>query len=394
LLRTVVGRDQIHESSAMNIDLFLRISLLWILPISWTTCLNSFLTAQKVVFPQMLAAMAGIVLNFAANFLFIYGLNFGYSGSPLATTFSRWFVLLALIFIVRKRGIVDSNGTWDRWDLCEAMKKHRVREYLRQAIPTAISGMVEEYQIQAIALLGGKLGPDVVATHNGFLVLILLLCSVMWGITAATQTRIGHHLGHGDLVAVFRVIRLAALVAVTWGLFVTVVITIFREQVGSVFSAQHDVQVLAKEISLFVGIGYFLLALFYISMSVLVATFQQLWIVAAFVVGAWCFAVPSAWALAFVSDSAWLSWYPARLQWDVGPGGKGAGLLGLWIGLSIGYLVTTLLATAGVLRTKWPTAVEAARRKAEVTQQSDEGELLSFRGRDSSEPDAARPSQT
>ncbi|CAE8610582.1 unnamed protein product [Polarella glacialis] len=374
ILSGLVGHDQVQPSDAQDINLFLRISLLWILPLSWTSCLNSFLVSQRVVLPQTIIFMTGLLLNFGINFLLICGFGLGYPGSPLATAFSRWFVLLALVALVRSKRVKLQPGVWDGWDLKGACQRPRVATYLKQALPTALSGMIEEYQLQTIAVFAGQLGPQVVATHNATLILFLVLCGTMWAISQATSTRIGHHLGSSNLPGVKRVIRLASIAAALWGLLVSVVITSLHRYLGDIYSSKLEVQLLAQEISSLAGMAYFLLAIFYVSMSILTSSCRQGWIVAAFVAGAWGVSVPVGRYLAFFADPDWFSWYPARLDWDIGLHGEGAGLLGLWLGLVCGYAVTTLVAVFGVCRSDWPKLMAAAVSRAELRGQ---GQLLS-----------------
>lgn len=365
ILRAIIG-SHINVTDAQDINLFLRISLLWILPRCWNGCLDSFLSSQKIVFPQMFVASSGLFLNAGANFLFIYGFGWGSPGSPLSTALCRWLTFLALAFFILRSSAIRQSGTWSGWDLQQSTKSDRVRPYLKQAIPAAITGMVEEYQLQTIVIFAGKLGPAAVATHNCFFTLLMVLCSIMWAVMDSTVIRMGHHLGNRNLRGVKTVIKLACTVAGFWGLLVTVSLTAFRAEVGRAISSQPEVQELASEIAALVGLGFFLLALFYMSMAILTASFKQMWIVAAFVVGAWGVSVPMAWFLAFCATPDVFSWYPGRRDWDIGPNGTGLGLLGLWMGLSVGYLVTTCLAVVGVCRIRWPELVEEAALKAEV----------------------------
>lgn len=63
ILGVVVGKEHIQPSEVDDINLFLRISLLWVMPRCWNGCLDSYLSAQKVVFPQMFISLAGFFLQ-------------------------------------------------------------------------------------------------------------------------------------------------------------------------------------------------------------------------------------------------------------------------------------------------------------------------------------------
>mmetsp|Transcript_51064 Transcript_51064/g.141401 ORF Transcript_51064/g.141401 Transcript_51064/m.141401 type:complete len:502 (-) Transcript_51064:23-1528(-) len=365
LLSVVVGRTYLEAGHIQEINLFCRISLLWMLPRIWNACLDSFLAAQNIVYPQMCVAMLGLLVNFGANFVLIYGFGFGYPGSPLATVWSRWFTLVALLTYLQWKQVVQASA-WGGWDLRQSARPHRVKEYLKQALPSALGGMAEEYQFLTLGVFAGWVGPDAVATMTCFLTLIMVMCSVMWGLMGSTTVRMGHHLGSHNLPGMWHVIRVATFAAVSWGLLVTLLITAFHTQVGAMLSSKSEVQQLSDEIALLVGIGYFFLALFYVAMAMLTAAFKQGWIAVAFFLGCWGICVPLSWLLAFRTVPGLGAWYPGRLAWDTGPHHRGMGLLGLWVGLAVGYLVTTFLAVAGVCRIQWPEIIEEAARKSET----------------------------
>eukprot|EP00931_Biecheleriopsis_adriatica_P079725 TRINITY_DN53085_c0_g1_i1.p1 TRINITY_DN53085_c0_g1~~TRINITY_DN53085_c0_g1_i1.p1 ORF type:complete len:521 (-),score=59.37 TRINITY_DN53085_c0_g1_i1:215-1693(-) len=368
ILTAVVGNDHIDDATVERINLFLRISIVWMLPMCWISCLNSFLLSQKIVYPQMFMMLSGLLMNLGTNALFIYGFGWGYVGSPIATSCSRWFVFLGLLAIVNCTSFVQlAPGAWTRCSRPkELFEGVRMKMYLSQALPSALTGVVEEYQLQTVAVFAGKIGPEAVSTHNATLVLFLFLCGTMWAISAATSTRIGHHLGRGDQTALKRVITLASVASATWGLLVSVLLTTLRQCAGELYSSKAEVDELTAEIYTLVGPAFFLMSIFYVSMSVLTASFRQIWIVSSFVIGAWGVSVPLAYALSFRLDATILNFWPGRVSWDTGPGGEGLGLLGIWMGLAVGYAVTTSLALVGVCRSDWPTIIVQAAQRSQA----------------------------
>lgn len=362
VLRQIVGRENISQQDARNIDAFLRISLLWMLPLACSSVMSGFLLAQKVVRPQMCIMVIALLFNAGSNYLMVYGLGIGYLGSPLSTVLSRCFVCAALACYIFFSPIVRENGTWPGWQLRECLKRHRVAEFFKQAIPTAVGSAVEEFQIQLVAIFAGSIGPAAVTTHNCTLSFFLALSCAMWAIQSATSTRLGHHLGNSDLAAVRRVLKVAVTATLAWAAVVALAFLVARHEIGSIYSSKVQVQQLAAEIATVVAVGYFVLAGFYVIVAVLVATGQPKWFAIAFVIGGWCVALPLAYTLAFLVDEELADWWPGRLAWDTGPRG-GLGLLGLWFGLAIGYFVTMLISGAAAYRTDWQrVALEASAR--------------------------------
>lgn len=249
----------------------------------------------------------------------------------------------------------------------EATEAPRVKHYLKQAVPAALSGVIEEYQLQAVSVFAGKLGPDVVATHNSFFTCLMLLCSIMWSLMDSTTTRMGHHLGNHSMAGMKNSMKVGSISAIIWGLLVSGVSILFRKEVGEAISSNLVVEALAHELSALVGTCFFLLAIFYIGMGILTAAFKQHLIVCAFILGAWGISVPLAWTFAFELDPKFGEWYPGRLKWDTGPDGHGLGFLGLWLGLAAGYLATTGLAWISVCRLNWVEVMDEAAKKAEAS---------------------------
>ena len=65
-----------------------------------------------------------------------------------------------------------------------------VKEYvLEQALPLAVGGAFEEWQVQVITFFAGSLGAAAVATHNGLLNVFLTISSINYGIMNATTVR-------------------------------------------------------------------------------------------------------------------------------------------------------------------------------------------------------------
>lgn len=88
-----------------------------------------------------------------------------------------------------------------------------------------------------------------------------------------------------------------------------------------------------------VGVGYFFLSIFFISMATLEAQGRPGVVAVAFFIGAWLVCIPLASVEAFVWDN---------------------GLLGQWTAIIVGYVITTSIASLGVYFTNWDVVLEQA----------------------------------
>ena len=68
------------------------------------------------------------------------------------------------------------------------------RIYIQQAIPLALGGIFEEWQIQVIGFFAGALGGVSLAANNGLMNAFVTLSALNYGIMSATTVRVGFFL--------------------------------------------------------------------------------------------------------------------------------------------------------------------------------------------------------
>lgn len=152
------------------------------------------------------------------------------------------------------------------------------------------------------------------------------------------------HLGAGDTESAKVAMRIGTYVAGVCGASIAIVFIAAREHLAAIYSTNPEVRRLTGEIAYLVGIGYMGLSAFYVSMAVLSAQARPQFIAAAFLIGAWGVSVPAAYLFAFQVE-------------------KTKGLIGLWLGLTCGYIVVTAISLYGVCTTDWErVTIEAVER--------------------------------
>jgi len=87
----------------------------------------------------------------------------------------------------------------------------------------AVSALLENTQLQVMAVFAGRLGKIELATHNCCLQCIVFLLSPLYGITNATRTRIGNHLGNEQISAAKLIMKMAFFVAFLIGFIVAII---------------------------------------------------------------------------------------------------------------------------------------------------------------------------
>jgi multidrug resistance protein, MATE family len=298
--------------------------------LAYAVC-RRYLQGMHAAMPVMFALVTANLVNAASNYTLIYG-HFGFpalgvAGAAWATVISRAYMLGSLLFAVwwidRRRTaeahIEDRHGLWH---VDRAFDTGRLKRLLALGLPAA-SQMGAEVGVFALATaLSGTLDPISSASHQIALNMAGVAFMIPLGLGSAGAVRVGHAVGarerHRAAAAGWTAIILATLVMVASGLTFVLV----PRQLIALFST--DPNVLAVGTSLLLLAAIF--QLFDGIQGVITGTLRGLgdtrtpMIVN--LVAHWLFGLPTSYLLCFV---------------------VGWGVWGLWIGLSLGLIVTGVI---------------------------------------------------
>lgn len=150
--------------------------------------------------PIMYIALFGLALNVLGNWLLIYGkLGFprlGVVGCAVATAFSLWCMLLALIAHMRSHRAYNAFHIFKRVDAPSAIV---LRELARIGLPIAGSLLCEGGLFIAAALLMGTMSATIAAAHQIALNYASFMFMLPLAMHSATVIHVGHQLGAGEL---------------------------------------------------------------------------------------------------------------------------------------------------------------------------------------------------
>jgi MATE family multidrug resistance protein len=289
------------------------------------------LQAMHAAMPIMFALVTANLINAAANWVLIYG-HYGFPalgvpGAAWATVISRAYMLASLLFAVwwidrkrtREAHIDDRHGLWH---VDRAFDASRLRRLLTLGLPAA-SQVGAEVGVFALATaMSGMLDPISSASHQIALNMAGIAFMIPLGLGSAGAVRVGHAVGAGDRVraaaAGWTAILLATLFMIASGL----VFVLIPERLISLFST--DPSVLSVGTSLL-----FLAAVFQLFdgiQGVITGTLRGLGntriAMNVNLVAHWLLGLPVSYLLCFVA---------------------GWGVWGLWIGLSLGLIVTGVI---------------------------------------------------
>ncbi len=286
-----------------------------------------YLQAMHAATPVMIALVTANLINAGGNWVLIQG-HFGFpalgvAGSAWATVISRGYMLAMLLaavwWIDRQRYAGDRTGLWH---VDRAFDAARLKRLLVLGFPAA-SQMGAEVGVFALATaMSGTLDPISSAAHQIALNLAGVAFMVPLGLGSAGAVRVGHAVGAGDRAGASAAGWTAILLAVMFMLVSGSTFALVPRRLIGLFSTNDDV--------LKVGTALLLLAavfqLFDGIQGVITGTLRGLGNTSTAMkvnlVAHWLLGVPTSYVLCFV-----LGW----------------GVYGLWVGLSLGLIVTATI---------------------------------------------------
>ncbi|SDU01669.1 MATE family efflux transporter [Halopseudomonas salegens] len=293
--------------------------------------------------PTMLIGFLGLLVNVPANYVLVYGKlglpAFGAIGCGIATALVMWLMLLCMLLYLKRSPIFRACQLFSRFD---RPLWGQQRELLGLGLPIGIALFAETSMFCVIALLLGRLGTLVVASHQLALNFTSLIFMVPFSLGLAITVRVGHNLGLNGARAGLFAAKAGMLVALMFALLAATLVLIAADAIPTIYT--NDAQVIAMASSLFVYA-----ALYQVSDAIQVACAGALrgyqdtrMPMLLTLIAYWLIGLPSGYILALTD-----LWGPAR------------GAAGFWIGLIIGLTAAALFLGLRLF------SVSSARRQAE-----------------------------
>jgi MATE family multidrug resistance protein len=308
---------------------FLR-ALNWsTLPLLLYSTLRRYLQAVHIVKPVTFAVVSANLVNVLFNWIFIYGhlgaRAYGVPGAGWSTCVARAYMAgvlaFALFYYDRPRRLLLREHAW-RVDF------RRMQALLRLGGPAATQILLEIGGFTAAGAMAGKVGALALAAHQIALNCAAFTYMVPLGVSSAAAVRVGHALGREDPVGARRagwmsILLGAAFMAAAGLVFVSIPRAIARIYTPDpmVIHAGATLLLIAAAFQLFDGIQTVTTGALRGAGETRIPMFANF-------IAYWIVGLPVGYALCF------------RANW---------GVIGLWIGLSIGLIVVATI----VLYTWW-----------------------------------------
>ncbi len=304
---------------------YLRLVTLSLLPLLLYATFRRYLQAMGIVTPVMFALVTANLVNLITNWVLIFGNlgapALGVSGAGWATCVSRLYmalVLLGAIFYHHRR------REWSLRSIPRRLDLTRLRRLVVFGTPAGVQVTLEMGVFALATVLAGRLDTVSLAAHQIALSLASLTFMVPLGLASAGAVRVGHAVGRRDATGAIHAGWTALLIGLVFMAGAALTFLGLPRPLLRLFTS--DPPVIAQGVSLL-----FVAAMFQLFDGVQgVATgilrglgdtrTPMIWNLA----GHWGLGLPLGYSLCFV--------------W-------GWGVIGIWLGLSIGLVVVSVVLT-------------------------------------------------
>ena len=174
-------------------------ALLWgVLPLFFYTAFRRYLQAMDIVKPITFAVISANLLNFAGNWLFMYGNwgapRLGLEGSGFSTSICRVYIALVLLIAILHENRKSANPhPLVRWPWRPQFSL--IRRLMALGFPSAMQMLVEGAVFSAVTVMAARFDEVSLAAHSIAVNVISITFMVPLGISSAAAVRVGQAVG-------------------------------------------------------------------------------------------------------------------------------------------------------------------------------------------------------
>ncbi|KAF9917024.1 hypothetical protein FBU30_001037 [Linnemannia zychae] len=200
-------------------------------------CVKKYLQAQGIMHASTCVLLIVSPLNILLNYLLVWNkyIGLGYIGAPIATSISYWTMLFLLILYIRFVGGMEGWGGWTR-DCFKGLKM-----FLKLAIPGVLMICSEWWAFEIVSLAASYLGTIALAAQSVVIQTESLLYTIPFGVSIAASNRVGNLIGKGDHRSSMVASRVSLALAIIFGALNSLMLMIFKNSWGRLFSDDDDV---------------------------------------------------------------------------------------------------------------------------------------------------------
>ncbi|XP_005804147.1 multidrug and toxin extrusion protein 1-like isoform X2 [Xiphophorus maculatus] len=301
----------------------------------------SYLQNQGIILPQLYTAAVANVANVATNYLLLYWLNLGVSGSAAANTLSQIYICSFLFAYIRWKRL--HVKTWEGWSV-ESLQEWG--SYMKLALPSTLMKCFEWWVYELGGFFAGMLSEDELAAQHAVIMIAFLTYMFPLGLQAATCARVGNALGAGDRARALLTSKVSLCLAATFAVVEGVVLGCSKTVIGFIFTSDQKIIGLVSHLLNAYCFLQFFDGLVGVCTGIFLGTGKQKIPAVANFVGYYCIGLTLSVTFMFV----------AKLR-----------VLGFWLGLLVCVILQSTFYIIVIFRLNWEKVTEEAVKRAQKT---------------------------
>uniref|UniRef100_A0A8D1NCZ9 Multidrug and toxin extrusion protein n=1 Tax=Sus scrofa TaxID=9823 RepID=A0A8D1NCZ9_PIG len=299
-----------------------------------------YLLNQGIVLPQIVTGVVANLVNALANYLFLYPLHLGVTGSALANTVSQFaLALLLFLYIVVKKLHRDTWGGWS-WECLQDWAS-----FFSLAVPSMLMLCIEWWAYEIGSFLSGTLGMVELGAQSVVYELAVIVYMVPTGFSVAASVQVGNALGAGNIEQARRSSVVALVVTELFAVTFCVLLLSCKDLVGYVFTKDREIIALVAQVVPIYAVSHLFEGLACTCGGVLRGSGNQRVGAIVNTIGYYVVGLPIGISLMFAT---------------------GLGVVGLWLGIIICTISQAVCFLGFIARLNWKTACQQAQVHANL----------------------------
>ncbi|XP_072320459.1 solute carrier family 47 member 4 isoform X3 [Eucyclogobius newberryi] len=300
----------------------------------------SYLQNQGITMPQVYTALMANVANVGTNYILLYWLDLGVSGSAASNTLSQFYICVFLFAYIRWKKLYAA--TWEGWSV-ESLQEWG--SYMKLAIPTTMMKCFEWWVYEIGGFLAGMLSENELAAQHAAMMVTLMTYMFSLGVQAAACARVGNALGAGDTSRAILVCKISLTLSASIALIEGVVLGSAKNVIGYIFTSDKNIIDLVAHLMNVYCFLQFFDGLVCVCMGIFVGTGKQKIPAVANLIGYYGIGLPLSVTFIFV----------AKMR-----------IFGFWLGLLICVIGQSTFFIVVIFKLNWKRITEEAVKRAHM----------------------------
>uniref|UniRef100_UPI001ED7D50C multidrug and toxin extrusion protein 1-like n=1 Tax=Scatophagus argus TaxID=75038 RepID=UPI001ED7D50C len=299
----------------------------------------SYLQNQGIILPQMYTAALANIANVVTNYIFLYWLNLGVSGSAAANTLSQIYICALLFAYIWWKKLHVT--TWGGWSV-ESLQEWG--SYMKLAIPSTLMTCFEWWVYEFGGFFAGMLSEDELAAQHAVIMVAFITYMFPLGIQAAACARVGNALGAGDTARAILTSKMSLALAGSFAVVEGLVLGSTKSVIGFMFTSDEKIIGLVSHLMNAYCFLQFFDGLVCVCTGIFLGTGKQKIPAVANLIGYYCIGLALSVTLMFV----------AKLR-----------VVGFWLGLLICVILQSTFYIIVIFKLNWRRMTEEAVKRAQ-----------------------------